>query len=121
MVKRILPVKSRVAILLVLGLMILATFSVFGISCGSSTPAPTDKVEMSGLAFKPGTITVSVGTTVTWTNKEAAAHTVTSNDNLFASGNLSRDDTFQFTFTQSGTFQYHCAIHPSMTGTVIVK
>lgn len=121
MIKRILPVKPNIVILLVLGLMVLAIFPILVISCGTSTPASTDKVEMSGLAFKPGTITVSVGTTVTWTSKDTEIHTVSSQDNLFESGNMSRNDTFAYTFGQSGTFEYYCKFHPSMTGKVIVE
>jgi plastocyanin len=69
----------------------------------------------------PSTLTVSVGTTVTWTNKDSASHTVTSNDNLFNSGTLANGATFQHTFNQKGTFEYHCSIHTSMTAKVIVE
>jgi plastocyanin len=92
----------------------------------TTTPATTPtaglaNVEISGFAFVPSTLTVSVGTTVTWTNKDSVTHTVTSNDNLFNSGNLANGATFQHTFNQKGTFQYHCSIHTSMTAKVIVE
>ena len=88
----------------------------------TATPTPAQaNVEISGFAFVPSTLTVSVGTTVTWTNKDSAPHTVTSNDNLFESGNLAKDATFSYTFEQKGTFNYHCKIHPSMTGKIIVE
>jgi len=88
----------------------------------TATPTPAQaNVEISGFAFAPSTLTVSVGTTVTWTNKDPATHTVTSNDNLFNSGNLATNATFQFTFNQKGTFGYHCSIHPYMTAEIIVE
>jgi len=88
----------------------------------TTTPTPAHaNVEISGFAFVPSTLTVSVGTTVTWTNKDSVSHTVTSNDNLFNSGTLANGATFQHTFSQKGTFQYHCSIHTSMTAKVIVE
>jgi plastocyanin len=78
-------------------------------------------VEISGFAFVPSTLTVSVGAKVTWTNKDSAPHTVTSNDNLFESENLAKDATFSYIFEQNGTFEYHCSFHPSMTAKVIVE
>ena len=88
----------------------------------SATPTSAQaNVEISGFAFVPSTLTVAVGTTVTWTNNDSASHTVTSNDNLFNSGTLAKGATFSHTFNQKGTFQYHCSIHPSMTAKVIVE
>ncbi len=90
----------------------------------SPTTTPTTdhaNVNISGLAFVPQTLTVSVGTTVTWTNNDSVSHTVTSNDDLFASGTIAKNATFSHTFEQKGTFNYHCSIHPSMTGKVIVE
>jgi plastocyanin len=78
-------------------------------------------VEISGFAFVPSTLTVSVGTTVTWTNKDSVSHTVTSDDNLFDSGTLPTGATFDHTFDQKGTFEYHCSFHPYMTGKIIVE
>ena len=94
----------------------------------SPTPAATTtpttahaNVDISGFAFVPQTLTVSVGTTVTWTNNDSVSHTITSNDNLFESGTIAKGATFSHTFEQKGTFNYHCSIHISMTGKVIVE
>jgi len=88
----------------------------------TTTPTPAHaNVEISGFAFVPSTLTVSVGTTVTWTNKDSASHTVTSNDNLFNSGTLANGATFEHPFNQKGTFEYHCSIHTFMTAKVIVE
>jgi len=71
--------------------------------------------------YSPSSFTVKVGTPVTWVNKDGTTHTVTSKaSSLFDSGNLATGDTFKFTFTQPGTYQYYCTIHPWMTGTVVV-
>lgn len=80
------------------------------------------EVSIEALAFSPGEITVSVGTTVTWTNDEAGIpHTVSSDDGVWDSGSLEPGDTFSFTFDEAGAFAYHCNIHPSMQGTIVVE
>ena len=78
-------------------------------------------VFIQGMAFDPATITISAGTAVTWTNKDAVTHNVTSNPALFSSGGMGNGATYSFTFANTGTFNYSCTIHPSMTGTVIVN
>lgn len=120
--------KKRMGILLVSGLVVLFTLLIFGISCYQSAPAPTPsptptitEVEISGFAFVPATITIPVGTTVTWFNKDSVAHTVSSREGVFDSGNLSGGATFSYTFDQNGSFEYYCKIHPSMRGKVIVE
>jgi plastocyanin len=72
------------------------------------------------MSFNPSSITVYVGTKITWTNKDAVTHNVTSNTTLFSSGSMTTGATFSYTFTTAGTFPYTCTIHPSMTGTVTV-
>ena len=91
-------------------------------SAPTTTPATAHaNVDISGFAFVPPTLTVSVGTTVTWTNNDSSSHTIASNDNLFQSGALAKSATFSHIFGQKGTFNYRCSIHPSMTGKVIVE
>jgi hypothetical protein len=70
--------------------------------------------------FSPQTITVTVGTTVHWTNSGSHVHTTTSSTGLWDSGNLSSGQTFDYTFNSTGTFPYFCQIHGNMTATVIV-
>jgi plastocyanin len=88
------------------------------------TPAPTTVVvsiivDSSGnFAFSPSTVNITAGTTVVWKNTTAAPHTVTGSS--FGSGTIPSGGTFSFTFTQSGSFAYHCMIHPYMMGTVNV-
>jgi plastocyanin len=90
------------------------------------TPAPTSippvskaSISIQNFAFNPAQLTIDVGTTVTWTNNDSVGHQIASNS--FNSSLLSKGDTFSQTFKTAGTFPYHCAIHPSMTGTIIVK
>ena len=88
-----------------------------------STPATgttTTAVSIVDFGFKPATLTVPVGTTVTWRNTGAAPHTVTADDDTFNSGNLAAGATFAQTFGSAGTFAYHCNIHASMTATIVV-
>jgi plastocyanin len=73
------------------------------------------------MAFNPSTITVAAGTTITWTNKDAIAHTVTSDNKLFDSGSIGSNGTYSFTFATAGTFSYHCTVHPTMTASVTVN
>ena len=112
---------------------------------GSSTPSPTappssapppaasaspsvappdatgSAVSIASFSFQPATLTVSVGTTVTWTNNDSASHTVTADDGSFKSGTLGKGGTFSQTFATAGTFAYHCNFHSSMTGTITVQ
>lgn len=86
----------------------------------------TNMVDVLDSSFSPSTITVSVGTTVTWTHKGNAVHTVTSGtrgnaNGVFNSGDMTNGNTFQFTFNTAGTFDYHCIYHNGMNGTVIVQ
>jgi plastocyanin len=78
------------------------------------------EVEIEDFAFTPATVTVKVGTTVKWGNKDNVRHTITGDDGTWGSGPFSKGETFTFTFTQAGTYTYHCSPHPAMKGTVIV-
>ncbi len=63
---------------------------------------------------------MKAGTTVTWVNKDTVTHTVTTNGTSLFDHTLSIGDTYSFKFTQVGTYQYYCTIHPFMKGTIIV-
>jgi len=91
-----------------------------GLMAGDS-PAVTNEVKIDNFCFAPQTLTVPVGTTVTWVNKDDVPHTVTSDDQHFRSRALDTDDRFSFTFSTPGTNNYYCSVHPKMTGTVIVR
>lgn len=82
-----------------------------------------NEVWIQGSAFSPSTITVTAGTTITWTNKDGAAHTVTSTNtpSLFDSGSMSNGGTWSHMFSTVGTFPYKCTFHSSMTASVVVN
>ncbi|HTC48140.1 MAG TPA: cupredoxin family copper-binding protein [Candidatus Aquilonibacter sp.] len=83
--------------------------------------AASADVKIDNFSFGPQTITVGVGTTVTWTNRDDIPHTVVSTDGVFKSKVRDTDEKFSYTFTKAGTYSYFCSVHPKMTGTVIVR
>jgi plastocyanin len=89
-------------------------------------PALLREVDINAFAYDPQDLTVEVGYTVTWTNNDTVAHTVTAGtpDNPtgeFDSGTIQPGETFSYTFDQAGTFDYYCTLHPDMTGSVTVE
>ena len=80
----------------------------------------TNAATIKGFSFQPEVLKVKVGAKVTWTNDDTVAHTVTADTNSFASGNLQPGGSFSFAFIRPGTYAYHCSIHPSMHGSVVV-
>lgn len=86
---------------------------------GAVVAAPT--VRIDNFVFGPGTLTVSVGTTVTWINQDDIPHSVVADDKSFKSKVLDTDERFSFTFTKPGAYGYFCSLHPHMVGKVIVK
>ncbi len=78
-------------------------------------------VKIDNFSFGPVALTVPVGTTVTWTNRDDIPHNVVSTDGVFKSKVLDTDEKFSYTFTKAGTFPYFCSIHPKMTGKVVVQ
>ena len=78
-------------------------------------------IKIDNFSFGPQTVTVPVGTTVTWTNRDDIPHTVVSTDGVFKSKVQDTDEKFSYTFTKPGTYPYFCSVHPKMTGQVIVQ
>lgn len=88
------------------------------------TPQPADKgkiveVAIENFSFNPASVEILTGDTVRWTNMDSATHTV--RGPTFESETLEKGDTYEFLFTDAGTYNYDCSIHPSMKGTVVVK
>lgn len=121
---------------------------VFAVACGStyspapstapspsaaptSVPAPAGSTSavtipigastLGSRAFAPDDVTVAAGTTVSWMNADVVSHTSTSNGGTWDSGVVAPGGQFSVAFPTAGTYQYHCAIHPGMVGTVIVQ
>jgi plastocyanin len=84
-------------------------------------PVAANTVAIQNFAFSPATVTVKAGSTITWTNQDQDQHTVTAmNDGPFHSAPLNTGESFHYTFTTPGRFEYLCTIHPFMTATVVV-
>ena len=84
------------------------------------TAAASNGVTIKNFAFNPGTATVHVGDTITWTNQDIAPHTATAKDGSFDTGTINKGKSGSHTFTKAGTIPYICSIHPNMHGTVVV-
>jgi amicyanin len=88
----------------------------------AETTAPAAAIAIDNFTFGPPTLTVKAGTTVTWTNRDDIPHGIASAGGAFAKSKaLDTDDSYSFTFTTPGTYQYFCYIHPHMTGNVVVE
>jgi plastocyanin len=87
----------------------------------SVAQAANFEVKIDNFVFNPQQITVKTGDTVTWVNHDDIPHTATSKTGAFRSKALDTDDTFSFTFTTPGSFGYFCALHPHMTGSIVVE
>jgi plastocyanin len=90
-------------------------------TANDQSSAANAEVKIDNFVFGPQTITVPVGTTVTWTNKDDIPHTVVSTDGVFKSKVRDTDETFSYTFSKAGTYPYFCSVHPKMTGKVVVQ
>ena len=93
-----------------------------GVAVRSRRQCGRPRVSIDNFTFSPQTLTVKAGTTVTWTNKDDIPHGIASANNAFTrSKALDTDDSYSFTFTTPGTYQYFCYIHPHMMGTIVVE
>ena len=79
------------------------------------------RLEIKQFRFSQPALTIPLGATVTWVNQDDDAHTVTADDGGFTSAGLDRGELFAHEFTAPGTYAYHCALHPKMTATIVVK
>ena len=87
---------------------------------GIAAHAQDEKVRIDNFTFTPPELTVKVGDTVTWTNRDDIPHTVVS-AGKFRSKALDTDNSFSFTFTEAGDYKYFCGLHPHMTGMIKVE
>jgi len=99
---------------LIAGALVLAS------SWGEAASAADAVVKIDNFTFEPQTLTVPVGTTVTWQNDDDIPHLVSEKDGKFKSKALDTGDKFTQQFTTAGTVEYYCAIHPHMTGKIVV-
>lgn len=95
-------------------LLSVGVITVSGCTSGSTT------VTIQNMAFSPTSVNIPGGTTVMWVNNDKVEHEVVSDNGAFDSGVLSPGESFNYTYTQAGDYPYHCSIHPSMTGIIVV-
>jgi len=117
--------KSGVIISIVLAILILGGIIYYfsqSAGTGNKNTATGADVQIQSFSFSPSILTVKVGDTVTWTNLDSAPHTVTSDSGTeLNSQNLDREGIYSHEFTVAGTYEYHCAYHPSMKAKIIVE
>jgi amicyanin len=87
----------------------------------SAGAAEDVQVKIDNFTFTPPSLTVKAGTTVTWRNEDDIPHTIASTVRAFKSKALDTDDSFSFTFTEPGSYDYFCSLHPHMTGKIVVE
>lgn len=104
-----------------LGAVLLAVVAVVGLAPTPRAGAAGPLVEIKHHKYVPATLTVPVGTTVTWINRDDDVHTVISTAEKFRSRGMDTDEKFSQTFTVPGTYEYFCTLHPLMKAKVIVK
>ena len=85
-----------------------------------TNPVATNTVTIQNFAFAPATVTIKAGSTLTWTNQDQEPHTVSAMAGPFHSPTLNTGQSYHYTFTTPGRFEYLCTIHPFMTATVVV-
>jgi plastocyanin len=100
--------------------MLLPLLGSPSVAASDQPSAASAEVKIDNFSFGPQTLTVAVGTTVTWTNGDDIPHTVVSTDGVFKSKVRDTDEKFSYTFTKAGTYPYYCSVHPKMTGKVVV-
>jgi len=91
------------------------------VTANDQPSAANAEVKIDNFSFGPQTVTVPIGATVTWTNRDDIPHTVVSTDGVFKSKVRDTDEKFSYTFTKVGTYPYFCSVHPKMTGTIVVQ
>lgn len=105
-----------------LNFVLILMLAVSAVAFTSRTPSGNpNEIVIANFSFEPATLTVKAGTTVTWVNHDDEPHTATATDKRFNSKTLDTGDRFSQEFSAPGVYNYYCALHPKMTGKIIVK
>ena len=108
-----------------LGLLLSACFLYRVPSAAGRSPRAEGRepraVSISGFKFSPAELTVSLGDTVTWTNDDTFLHTTAADSGAWSSAELGRGQRFAFIAARAGRFPYHCAAHPVMRASIVVR
>jgi len=123
--------KIMITLIIVLSLVLVFSCKTYQNATSQGDNPPTDgnngnTITIRDNSFSPSSLTVDPGTTVRWVNNGNMIHTVTSGtrnnaNGLFNSGDMRSGAAFEFTFTDSGTFDYYCIHHAGMDGTIVVR
>jgi plastocyanin len=109
-----------IALLTVLTLTVI-DFVVDGRTATGTDESSTREVKIDNFSFSPPVLTVRPGTDVRWINQDDVPHTIVSTEQKFKSDAMDTDSSFSHTFTEPGTYEYFCSLHPKMVGKVIVQ
>lgn len=111
-------------ILMIMGLFFMNNAKIKNV-VAENTPVTAEvkeqTVAIKDFAYSPETLTVKVGTTVTWQNNDSVAHSPVADDGTFDIKLLAPGEKGSYTFTKAGTYTYKCGVHPSMTGKIVVE
>lgn len=107
------------AALVIVLIMMAGRAKSFGATAVQNKPAT--EVKIDNFVFAPNPVTVPAGTTIRWTNRDDIPHNVVAEDKSFKSKVMDTDESFTYTFSKPGTYNYFCSIHPRMTGKVVVQ
>ncbi len=119
MTRKNVSIAGLVMPLLIAALLLFAGAATVG--ANDQPSAANAEVKIDNFSFGPDTLTVPVGTTVTWTNRDDIPHTVVSTEGVFKSKVRDTDEKFSYTFATAGTYPYYCSVHPKMTGKIVVQ
>jgi plastocyanin len=103
---------------------VIAAVAVFALAvsgASQSASTTTKAVAIKAAGFSPATVTISTTDAVKWTNRDTKAHQVVANNGSFASAVIKPGKSYTHTFNTAGTFRYHDALHPALTGKIVVK
>jgi len=110
---------ARMATPVMIAMLLLAVSP--SVPANANPSAAVVEVTIDNFSFGPQSVTVPIGATVTWINRDDIPHTVVSTDGVFKSKVRDTDEKFSFTFAKAGTYPYFCSVHPKMTGQVVVQ
>lgn len=115
-----------ISIIILIGIIAIGSYYFFSHSSNSkninSSESIQNEILIQNFAFSPDTITINKGETIVWSNKDSAPHKIVSDSGSeLNSESLSNGATYSHTFAVAGTYDYHCGIHTSMKGKVVVK
>jgi plastocyanin len=102
-------------------ILLACTLALANLQTSQANPIASVQAQIASFNYQPETITIAPGTQITWTNLDSAGHTVTAADRQWSSDLLMLNQSFSYTFTEHGEFEYYCIPHPYMRAFVVVR